>query len=249
MRHWRPTSSDAGTRRSRGLREILLSPGMWAVMGYRARKGLYRPRLPRPIRLPLNVAAAANPGSRRGNHARDDARLGRYRPGVPHRALMPVSADIGPGFHITHSGYVVVGSRAKIGSNCTLAHGVTIGHAGGGEKGLVGCPTIGDRVYIGPGAIVIGPITVGDDALIGVGAVVTKSVPPRGVVAGNPARLLSRDGEFDLVSYPGMESDRTRRIALEAMRFGGASDPETPRIWTDAPSSSPPDTSCGCPPS
>jgi serine O-acetyltransferase len=126
---------------------------------------------------------------------------------------LPVSVEIGPGLYIAHTGYIVVGSKARIGSHCTLTQGVTIGHAGGGEQDRSGCPTIGDRVYIGPGAILIGPITVGDDALIGAGAVVTRSVPPRGVMAGNPARLLSRRGSFDLISYPGMENDPARRAS------------------------------------
>ena len=67
-------------------------------------------------------------------------------------------------------------------------------------------------------AAIIGPISVGDDALVGVGAVVLKSVPPRGVVAGNPARMISNVGSFDLITYTGMESDPERMAALTANR-------------------------------
>ncbi len=49
---------------------------------------------------------------------------------------------------------------------------------------------IGDRVTIGAGAIVLGPITVGDDAVIGAGAVVVDDVPDGAVVVGNPARVV-----------------------------------------------------------
>ena len=129
---------------------------------------------------------------------------------------LPARASIGPGLYIPHTGYIVVNSRAVIGSNCTLAHGVTIGHGAGGRKRGGGSPVVGDRVYIGPGAAIIGPITVGDDVLIGVGAIVTRSVPPRGVVAGNPARLLSRHGSFELIEYPGMDSDPARVASLAA---------------------------------
>ncbi len=49
---------------------------------------------------------------------------------------------------------------------------------------------------------------------VGAGAVVVKSVPPRGVVVGNPARLLGLTGSFDLIEYPGMENDPNRISAL-----------------------------------
>jgi serine O-acetyltransferase len=72
---------------------------------------------------------------------------------------------------------------------------------------------VGDRVYIGPGAAVIGDVTVGNDALIGVGAVVTKSLPERAVAVGNPARVISHDGSFRIISYPGMDDDQGRRAS------------------------------------
>jgi serine acetyltransferase len=75
---------------------------------------------------------------------------------------------------------------------------------------------IGNRVYVGPGSAIIGPLTVGDDALIGVGAVVIRSVPPRGVVVGNPARIISFSGSFDLIDYPCMDEDPARLASLAA---------------------------------
>jgi serine O-acetyltransferase len=112
-----------------------------------------------------------------------------------------------------------VSSGAVIGRFCTLTQGVTIGHRGGGGGQRRGVPRIGDRVYLGPGSAVIGPITVGDDALIGVGAVVTRSVPARGVVVGNPARLISTAGSFDLIEYPGMDHDPSRQASLAAVEL------------------------------
>jgi hypothetical protein len=61
---------------------------------------------------------------------------------------------------------------------------------------------------------VIGPITIGDDSLIGVGAVVIDSVPPRGVVVGNPARMVSREGSFLLVDFEGIDGDLGRLRSL-----------------------------------
>ena len=125
---------------------------------------------------------------------------------------IPATASVGPGLLIAHTGTIVLANDAVLGRHCTLTHGVTIGHAGGSGRG--GSPRIGDRVYLGPGSAVIGPITVGNDALIGLGAVVTKPVPARGVVAGNPAVLLSRAGSFELIQYAGMENDLERMAAL-----------------------------------
>ena len=183
------------------IREVLLNPGFWAVVGYRFRRKVFTARIPRPIRWVLNVPAT----------------LAQLLVDVATGIQLPSSAQIGPGLSIPHNGYIVVSSRAVIGSHCTITQGVTIGHASGGGKSLSGCPVLGDRVYVGPGAAVIVPITVGDDALIGVGAVVIRSVPPRGVVAGNPARLLSRAGSFGLIEYPGMDADPDRLDSLASV--------------------------------
>ena len=68
-----------------------------------------------------------------------------------------------------------------------------------------------------PASAVIGPLKIGDDALIGVSAVVTRSVPPRGVAVGNPARVISLKGSFEVISYKGMETDPQRLNALREM--------------------------------
>jgi serine O-acetyltransferase len=57
-----------------------------------------------------------------------------------------------------------------------------------------GAPHIGDRVFFGSGAKVLGGISVGDEAAIGVNAVVTKDVPMRGVAVGIPAKIVGSDG-------------------------------------------------------
>jgi serine O-acetyltransferase len=189
-----------GRTRPEQLREVLFNRGAWAVIGYRFRRWLYTRRLPRLLRLPLNWSAA----------------IVQVATEVATGIELPPSVAVGPGLYIAHGGTLVIASRSVLGANCTLTHGVTIGHGGGGGKS--GCPTIGDRVYIGPGAAVIGPVTVGDDALVGVGAVVVRPVPPRAVVVGNPAKVLSRKGSFDLIAYPGMENDAARNAALAETR-------------------------------
>lgn len=119
----------------------------------------------------------------------------RFRYGIS----IPFDTEIGPGFFIGHFGGIVVNGRARIGRNCNISHGVTLGQTNRGPR--QGCPVIGNRVYIGPGAKVIGAVTVGDGAAIGANAVVTRDVPPGAVVAGAPARVVSMNGSTGYVEF------------------------------------------------
>jgi serine O-acetyltransferase len=125
---------------------------------------------------------------------------------------IPNVCEIGEGLYIGHFGMTMLGPERGMGRNCSVSHGVTLGLAGHGQER--GGPLIGDRVYLGPHAIVIGKITIGDDALICPGTVVFRSVPPRAVVMGNPARVVSYEGSFDYIKYDGMESDPDRIASL-----------------------------------
>ena len=84
-------------------------------------------------------------------------------------------AIIGGGCFMDHATNVVIGETAEIGRDCTILHGVTLG--GTGKARTKRHPTIGDRVTIGAGATVIGPILVGDDATVAAQAVVSVDVP------------------------------------------------------------------------
>jgi serine O-acetyltransferase len=98
------------------------------------------------------------------------------------------AARIGPGLFIDHGCGVVVGETSVIGSNCILFHGCTLG-ATGLENGKRH-PTIGDRVFVGAGAKILGNITVGSDVRIGAGSVVLKDIPDRCTVVGIPGRIV-----------------------------------------------------------
>lgn len=98
--------------------------------------------------------------------------------------------EIGPGLFIEFGYGTIIGPR-KIGENCWITAGVTIGY----KNDVDPSPIIGNNVYIGAGAQVLGPITVGDNAIIGANAVVLRDVPPNCTVAGVPARIIKRDGE------------------------------------------------------
>jgi serine O-acetyltransferase len=111
-----------------------------------------------------------------------------YRYGIS----IPLDTRIGDGLYIGHFGAIVVSPRAVIGRNCNLSQGVTLGVVNRGKR--QGAPVIGDGVYIGPGAKVIGAVTVGDNVAIGANCVVTKDVPDNSVVVGVPARVISQDG-------------------------------------------------------
>lgn len=123
-------------------------------------------------------------------------------------------AEIGGGLRLTHTSGIVIGAGAKIGSNVTILHGVTLGgSARGWFDGVFadGYPTIGDGTEIMAGAAVLGPITVGRGCFIGANAVLARDLP---------------DGE---AYTPGREvSDLRRRVRDLERRVAdlGASPPE-----------------------
>jgi serine O-acetyltransferase len=99
----------------------------------------------------------------------------------------PVS--IGPGLLIAH-GNVIIDGEVTIGSGCQLSPFVTIGLDTGGPDPRFCGPTIGDNVFLGTGAKVLGPVTIGDDARIGANAVVMCDVPANSTAVGIPARIV-----------------------------------------------------------
>lgn len=129
---------------------------------------------------------------------------------------LPGPTNIGPGLYIGHFGNIFIDSETRIGANCNLAQGVTIGKGGRGE--LHGVPVLGDRVHIGANAVILGNITIGNDAAIGPGAVVMNSVPACGVAMGNPARVIGTSGSFDFVNYDGMHQDPARNPPNQNVR-------------------------------
>jgi serine O-acetyltransferase len=107
-------------------------------------------------------------------------------------------AEIGPGFYVGHFGGIVVSPRARIGRNCNISQSVTIGQANRGKR--QGVPTIGDNVYIGAGAVIIGNIRIGNDVAVGANCVVLDDVPDNGVVVGVPGRVVSSQGSKGYVN-------------------------------------------------
>jgi serine O-acetyltransferase len=93
-------------------------------------------------------------------------------------------AEFGPGFVLIHSQGVVINGRVRGGANVFLEHQVTIG----AERNV--SPSLGNDVFVGAGAKIVGEVMVGDGARIGANAVVVDDVPPHTTVVGIPARVV-----------------------------------------------------------
>ena len=107
-----------------------------------------------------------------------------------HNSYIPFTAEIGKGTVFAYGGIgVVIHANAIIGNKCMIGQGITIG----GRTGHGGPPVIGNNVYIAAGSRVLGGITIGDNVIIGANAVVIKDVPDNCVVAGVPAKIISKD--------------------------------------------------------
>jgi serine O-acetyltransferase len=178
------------------LRLGLLTQGLWATAAYR-----------------LNHYA---------RHGRRSRRL-TVVPDIVHRVIMVLTgihidpdAHVGPGLKIPHSGNITIGP-VRIGTNCDIFQNVTLGAS---ESTLSerqyrpDLPTLGDRVWVGPGAVVAGGVTVGNDAVVSANSLLVRDAPARGVMIGVPARLVSRQGSFTQITYRTMESDDERKLAL-----------------------------------
>ncbi len=113
------------------------------------------------------------------------------RLGYKYGYQIDIQTEIGKGFYIGHYGTVIIGQEAIIGSNCNVSHNVTIGSIPKGR--LKGLPTIGDRVWIGTGAVIVGKINIGSNVLIAPNCIINFNVPDNSTVIGNPARIILKD--------------------------------------------------------
>lgn len=111
---------------------------------------------------------------------------------------LPVGAQIGPGFCIAHRGGIWVNAQSRIGSNCTLTPGVIIGAAGGAAERKI-FPALGDRVWVGPHAVITGSARVGNDCVIAANSLVVGRVPDKATVVGVPATILNHWGSERLL--------------------------------------------------
>ena len=105
---------------------------------------------------------------------------------------IPDGTQIGRGFYIGHFGAIIINGKAILGNNINISQDVTIGQANRGNN--KGTAVIGNEVYIGPGAKIVGAVKIGNNVAIGANAVVTKDITDNTCVAGVPAKMISDQG-------------------------------------------------------
>jgi serine O-acetyltransferase len=118
----------------------------------------------------------------------------RYKYGI----AIPEYTVIGPGLFINRFGGIYINGDVIIGTNANLTHGTMLGQANRGPR--AGSPVLGNRVFIGAGAKIVGRIHLGDDCAVGTNAVVTRDVPTGSVVGGIPAKVISEAGSEGYVN-------------------------------------------------
>lgn len=119
-------------------------------------------------------------------------RLFLERKSLKYGYQIPAAAVIGSGLYLGHFGPIIINRAARIGRNVNIAVGAVIGQTNRGARR--GSPEIGDCVWIGANAVIVGAIKIGDRALIAPGAYVTFDVPADAVVVGNPGKVVSSRG-------------------------------------------------------
>ncbi len=118
-------------------------------------------------------------------------------------AEMHWDAELAPGVSIVHGNGLVLSHAATVGPRCILFQNVTLGESMDPETGVIGGPTLGADVHVGPGAVLLGPITVGEGTKIMAGAVLSRSVPAYSVVMPAEARVAERANKKQKSAVPG----------------------------------------------
>jgi serine O-acetyltransferase len=166
-------SADISRYKRDSWKEWCLNPAVWAIGCYRFGNWLNVRRPFILIRIPLKIISiSANKFCE-----------------VFMEMCIDSSATIGEGLFIAHIGGIHINPEAIVGKNCDIAHRVTIGASAMGRKGS---PTIGDNVYIGTGATLIGKIKIGSGAKIAANTLVMTNVPEGATVMGVPGRIIMR---------------------------------------------------------
>ena len=173
-------NSDPAARNA--LEVALTYPGVHAVWAYRLAHMLFKKNFKLLARIVSSISRSYT-----GVDIHPGARLGRR-------------------LFIDHANGVVIGETTKIGTDCVLFHQVTLGGVSmsRGKRH----PTLGDRVMVGAGAKVLGPINVGSDSRIAANAVVVRDVPAGCSAIGVPARVS-----------PGCKQQKTAELIIDPTLF------------------------------
>lgn len=154
---------------------LITTQGLWALFVYRLSNRIYRSNLPHFIKKMLLIFAV----------------IWQKWIEILTGISLPYSINIGPEFYIGHFGGIIINSSVKIGANCNISQGVTIGVSGRGDKR--GVPIIGNNVYIGANAVIAGKLKVGDNCVIAANSLVVESIESNKTVMGVPAKIISNN--------------------------------------------------------
>ncbi|MDG4554662.1 MAG: serine O-acetyltransferase [Candidatus Competibacter sp.] len=146
--------------------------GLWVMAVYRFGRWRYRIRN-RWLRLPFSILYKIL------------KLLSQILTGID----LPCEVTVGRRFKIEHFGDIIVSGDTVFGDDVVIRNGVTVGLKRTHQRGA---PVIGNRVDIGAGAKILGPIRIGDDVAIGANAVVLRDVPPNSLAVGVPAQIRPR---------------------------------------------------------
>lgn len=105
---------------------------------------------------------------------------------------IPPETSIGEGLYLDHAFNITINGHSMIGKNCNINKGVLIGRENRGHR-KKGCPTLGDCVWVGINAVIVGKIIIGDDGLIAPNMYVNCDIPSHSIVFGNPCIIKQKD--------------------------------------------------------
>lgn len=151
----------------------LLNPALWAVWNYRYGRWALTVRFP-PLRWLTSKIYGLN----------------MFLILISSGIRLHREAIIGKDLHLIHSGNIHIHPATVIGDRCGIQHDVTLGN----NMNRKGVPKVGNDVYIGTGATILGPVTIGDGARIAANSLIISDVPPGATAIGVPARIMQYTG-------------------------------------------------------
>lgn len=168
VKRWKPSSL-------KSVFYLLFEQGIWGVVIYRLGRMLFLIEIP-IVKIIFRFIAFLM-------HKFAEIFLGiSIKPGT----------SIGPGLYVGHTGSVIIHPQARIGKNLSIGTGVIIGEKGVGYGGI---PIIGNDVYVGVGAKILGQVQIGDKVKIGANAVVLQDLPEGATAVGVPAKIVKINQE------------------------------------------------------
>jgi len=173
----------------RRLSVLLSSRGFWVVANYRFGRWAnadFNSPLRKPIKLVLKTIYF----------------LGRYLSVCIAKIEISIQADIGPGLFLSNKGNIMLGAD-RIGDHCTVHHNVTLGQDRKREE-----PVLGEHVWIGCDTIIYGGIEIGSHTIVENNSVLSKSLPGRMLVGGNPCKIIQKSiglGPYSIKNHSWVE--------------------------------------------